>query len=610
MHNDGDRLLGLAEEIDDLRRRLGRVGGELRALRVDLGAESLGTENLGAEPLEQPALEQPVPEPVIPPQPQPQPASVWDSRPPMIQFGPAQEPARTPSLAAAWSTALGKEGAGSRLLAWVGGAVTLLGIVLLLVLAIQRGWLGPLPRVLVGAAFGAGLVGAGLWLHRNPVGRTGAFALAATGIATLYLDAIAATTLYEYLPQLGGLAAGLLIAVAGLLLAARWDSSLLAAAVVVGCAVCAPLITKGFTPELVTFLLVLQIATVPVQLRRDWSALAVAAGVPPLIASVLSTLRNPFVATNPNTIVAVVAGVVGIGLALLVLHRRPKDSAALALLVASVVPALVAALTLPRGEAVIVSGGTAFVMLGVWGAGRWLPGRAGDLAGLAGLVAALQATVTHFDGTARGAALLGEALLLLFVARWGRSLIALAGGLVFGFLGGFAAVARDLPLPLLLRVTERTTGQLAGAFAVAVLIVAVALVLPWVANKLGELRAPSEALAPWLIAGVIALYGAAGAVLSATLLIVPGRTGFLVGHVAITVSWTVVALVLLVRGISVTAMRVSGLVLVGAAVVKLILFDLSTLDGMARVVAFLGAGLVLLAAGTRYARLVGAQQAG
>jgi uncharacterized membrane protein len=49
---------------------------------------------------------------------------------------------------------------------------------------------------------------------------------------------------------------------------------------------------------------------------------------------------------------------------------------------------------------------------------------------------------------------------------------------------------------------------------------------------------------------------------------------------------------------------VSGLVLVGAAVLKLVLFDLATLDGMARVAAFLCAGLVLLAAGTRYARLV------
>jgi uncharacterized membrane protein len=35
-----------------------------------------------------------------------------------------------------------------------------------------------------------------------------------------------------------------------------------------------------------------------------------------------------------------------------------------------------------------------------------------------------------------------------------------------------------------------------------------------------------------------------------------------------------------------------------------VLFDLVALDGLARVGAFLGAGLVLLAAGTRYTRLV------
>jgi uncharacterized membrane protein len=46
------------------------------------------------------------------------------------------------------------------------------------------------------------------------------------------------------------------------------------------------------------------------------------------------------------------------------------------------------------------------------------------------------------------------------------------------------------------------------------------------------------------------------------------------------------------------------MVLVAAAVAKLVLFDLVALDGIARVAAFLGAGLVLLAAGTRYARMV------
>ena len=70
-----------------------------------------------------------------------------------------------------------------------------------------------------------------------------------------------------------------------------------------------------------------------------------------------------------------------------------------------------------------------------------------------------------------------------------------------------------------------------------------------------------------------------------------------------TLSWTVVAAVLLARGVRRPAMRVAGMVLVAAAVAKLILFDLVAWTDL-RVAAFLGAGLLLLAAGTRYARLV------
>ena len=84
----------------------------------------------------------------------------------------------------------------------------------------------------------------------------------------------------------------------------------------------------------------------------------------------------------------------------------------------------------------------------------------------------------------------------------------------------------------------------------------------------------------------------------------PSRAGFVAGHAVVTVSWVVVALVLLARGVRRPALRVAGLVLVAAAVAKLLLFDLVALDGLARVAAFLGAGLLLLAAGTRYARLI------
>lgn len=638
MTTDGDVLLRLAGEIDDLGARLARVGTELRTVRS--GAEPTREEAPEQASQEQPEqqapqaqpqaqqAEQPQPQPQVPQQPYPHPQyqhpqyahyqqqyqqaqyqqaqyAQWRQQQYRQQHTP-QQPYRPyqPVPKVTLGEKLSKEGAGSRLLAWIGGAVTLLGVVLFLVLAIQRGWFGPLPRVLGGAVLGAALVGIGLRLHRTPAGRTGAFALAATGIGALYLDAIAATTMYEYLPAYAGLAIGLLIAVGGLLLAVRWKSSLLATAVVLGCVVCAPIITQGFTPQLVAFLLVVQVASTPVQLRQSWPSVAVAAGIPPLVASVFSTAFTGFGGSTANTAAALAAGGAGLALALIVTLKRPGDAAALALLAVAPAPSLLAALFLPKTPAVLVTASVALVLLGVWAAGQWLDGWTGDLAGAAGLLAALQTTMTLFDGSARSAILIGEGVLLALVALWTKKHVALFGGLGFAVIGGMIAFAFDVPPTLFFLIRNRPDADLAAALLVAVAILAVSITLPWVAHRLGLFKAASENVVPWLFAGVCGLYGAGAMVLCGALLAVPGRSGFLVGHVVITVSWTVAALVLLIRGISAVSLRVIGFVLVGAAVLKLVLFDLSALDGLARVAAFLLAGLVLLGAGTRYAKLV------
>ncbi|ANN14536.1 hypothetical protein SD37_01925 [Amycolatopsis orientalis] len=658
MTTDGDVLLRLAGEIDDLGARLARVGTELRTVRS--GAETAQEEAPEQAPQvqadqpapqetpEQPTAQQPEQaaahqpqqapqpqqaqpqQPQIPPQPYPRyfthpqhpqyqqqyhqqqqyqqyqqaQYSQWQQQYRQQYQQPQQARPYQPVPKTTLAEKLSKEGAGSRLLAWIGGAVTLLGIVLFLVLAIQRGWFGPLPRGIGGAALGVLLVGIGLRLHRTPAGRTGAFALAATGIGALYLDTIAATTMYEYLPAYAGLALGLLVAVGGLLLAVRWKSSLLATAVVLGCVVCAPLITQGFKPELVAFLLVVQVASTPVQLRQSWPSVAVAAGIPPLVASVFSTAFTGVGGSAANTAAALAAGAVGLALALIVTTKRSGDAAALALLATAPAPSLLAALFLPKTSAVLVTASVALVLLGVWAAGQWLDGWTGDLAGAAGLVAALQTTMTLFDGSARSAILLGEGVLLALVALWTKKHVALFGGLGFAVIGGVIALAFDVPPTLFFLIRDRLDADLAAALLVAVAILAVSITLPWVAHRLGLFRAASENIVPWFFAGICALYGAGAMVLCGALLALPGRSGFLVGHVVITVSWTVAALVLLIRGIAVVGLRVIGLVLVGAAVLKLVLFDLSALDGLARVAAFLLAGLVLLGAGTRYAKLV------
>ncbi|MBE8520533.1 DUF2339 domain-containing protein [Amycolatopsis sp. H6(2020)] len=630
MTTEADVLLRLAGEIDDLGRRLALVGSELRSVRDEQPEPATQPEQAAqpeqapqAQP-EQPKQAEQAPQPPPEQQPHPQPPRPmrpgtvpwpqyqWQPPPQPQYVPPPQQQQQPPYVPQPYvpvprqtlGEKLGKEGAGSRVLAWVGGAVTLLGVVLLLVLAVQRGWLGPLPRVLVGAGFGLALTGTGVWLHRKPAGRTGAFALAATGIATLYLDVVAATTLYEFLPVLAGLAAGLAVAVGGLLVAVRWESPLLASAVVIGCVVCAPLIVRGFTPELVTFLLMIQLATAPVQLRRDWSSLTLAAGVPPLFASVISSAWLAGGGSWANTAAAGGAGVTALVLALIVLRRRENDPAALSLLATAVLPTLVAAVLLPKTQAVPITAGAGVLLLAVWVARRWWPGFAGQVAGLAGLLALLQATVTQFDGPARAGVLLGEALLLVVAAVGGRNRGALAAALGFAAIGGLLGVVFDVTPVLLIVPRAHPIAELTGALVVAALILAVSVALPWAAARLAVFRGPAEDLPIWLLAGVSALYGAAGVVLCGALLAVPGRTGFLLGHALITVSWTIAALVLLLRGIDVVALRVTGLILVGAAVLKLVLFDLSALDGLARVGAFLGAGLVLLAAGTRYARRV------
>lgn len=622
-------LLRLATEVDDLSHRLSRVGAELRALRPDAppapeqtvapGQASTPRQTGSSQSAPQPSTSrqsgdpQAAPQQALAPQqtggPQGTPQSFASQQAagrqqaggPQWAFGPQQAfvppmpeavaPPRRPTL----GELLSREGAGSRLLAWVGGAVTLLGVVLLLVLVIQRGWLGPLPRVLVGAAFGLGLIGTGLRLYRNPAARTGAFALAATGIAVLYLDVVAATTLYDYLPITAGLALGLAITVGGVLLATRWDSALLAAAVVLGCAVCAPVITGGFTPALVTFLLVVTLATTPIHLGRDWPVAALAARVPPVAASVLSSVALAEPGSWANTAAAVGTGVVAVALALLTLRRSPDDVGALASLGVAVIPTLAAAVFLPTAQAVAITAGAAAVLLAVWVVARTA------VAGVAGMVAALQATATLLEGAALSSALLAEGLLLAAVAWRTRDRTALYGGGGFAVLGAIKAISEDIPPTLL---AEFRLAPPPGAALVAALLLAAAVAVPWAASRAGVLPSPAVNPRPWLVMGAAALYGGAALVLSVTLLALPGRTGFLTGHVLITVSWTAAALVLLARGIRSVPLRVSGLVLVAAAVAKLVLFDLAALDGIARVAAFIAAGLILLTAGTRYARVV------
>ncbi|GAA3430434.1 DUF2339 domain-containing protein [Kutzneria kofuensis] len=499
---------------------------------------------------------------------------------------------------------LGREGAGSKVVAWIGGSVTLLGIVLLMVLAVQRGWLGPEPRVLVGGGLGLALIAGGLWVHRNPAGRSGAYALAATGIAVLYLDIAAATSLYELMPQWAGLLVALLVAGGGLLLSARWNAQFIAVWVIIGCALCDPFLTHGFTPLLVSFLVVLQIGAMPVQLVRSWPSLALVAGIPPVLASLVTTVFTLRSGDPLQTAgAALAATVVGVAIAVIVTVRNQQDMATPVILLATApVAALVAGFALTRSEAAWLAVIVAALMLGVAVCDRWLSTPVTVTAAILGSIAVVDATMHALTGPTQAITLLGEALVLVLAADLVRHRAALLASLLTAICGLLWGLTVVTPVTLVL---YRPGAEMTVSTALTgLLMTLVAIAIPLVAYRMDVIGPPTRNAGPWIVAGLVMLYGATGAVLATALLVSPDRSGFLFGHTVITVSWTVAAIALLLRGIRSAALRAVGLVLVGASVVKLILFDLAALDGLARVIAFLVAGLLLLLAGTRYARLV------
>jgi uncharacterized membrane protein len=503
---------------------------------------------------------------------------------------------------------------GSRSLAWIGGAVTLLGVVLLLVLAIQRGWLGPGPRLLCGLGFAAVLLAVGWRVRRTPSGSIGGFALTATGIAALYLDVVAATALYGYLPVPVGLAAGLVIAVAGLLLASRWNSLTLAVFVVLAAAACAPIITHGVTALMVAFLLVLAWAATPVQLRRQWRWLAVAAYAPPLVGSLV--LDRFTVAATGSTLTATVA-VAGVtvlaclGLAVATVLRGDDDPLALGLLIAAPTPIMAAAPLLTRWPAVICLAAVSVSLFAIWAVNLLrtppLPARFTGAAGAVGVVTVFQASAMATAGDTGTFTITVLSLTILLAAAAyrirGRGALIAAGA--YGAVGLVAAVAGSVHVTLLVRapVTHLDTTTLRSAVVVAALLTVAVVVIAAAVVRL-ELGMPGI----WWPLGLVGLYGFSGTVLCASMLVAPDQQGFLVGQVLVTVGWTACALLLLVKGINVVSARMAGLALVAGALLKLIVFDLSTLGGVERVAAFLGSGIVLLAAGVWYARALSARR--
>jgi Predicted membrane protein (DUF2339) len=549
---------------------IARLSADFAAISHQLARVSSDLTELDRLLAERPAQPAPYVPPVMPYAPPP--APYWPQQhayvprptpppPPMTMPAP---PRPRPERSEGW---IGK------VLAVAGVAVTLIGVVLLLVLAAQAGILRPEIRVGAGAVLAAALVAAAGWLYARPGGRVGAVALAATGIAAAYMDVIAVTTIYEWAPAPVGLVIAAVIGGGGLTVARRWDSQHLGLLVLVPLIALAPVVTGGITLLLVGFMLALSAVSLIVQLGKDWIWLhtaRIAAPTFPLLVALAAVYFD-------DGYDLWLAGASGI---------------------AAVLPVLCVSLAVDRVVAALMAAALAAAMLAIVLVG--LPGVTGvvrQVWSALSAISALIAVTVAFDGHIAGPVLLAMAVVVAVagrrdaVARWSALGFAIAGG------GLYLSYA---PPSSLVEATPMDAAAGISTLVSSLLLVACAVAIAWSWKGVANV---------WTGSAVVIVYAVTTFTVTAGVLVGGEGGGFFAGHMAATICWIAMAAALFIYAARLARAERSlpigaGLALVAAAMAKLFLFDLGTLDGIFRVVVFIVVGLVLLGMGAGYARIL------
>jgi uncharacterized membrane protein len=516
--------------------------------------------------------------------------------PPAVPYWPQYPPQHAAPPAAPRPPRERSEGWIGKVLAVAGVAVTLIGVVLLLVLAAQAGILRPEIRVGAGAVLAFALVAAAAWLYARPGGRVGAIALAATGIAAAYMDVIAITTIYEWAPAPIGLAIAALIGGGGLTLARRWDSQHLGLLVLVPLIALAPVVTGGITLLLVGFMLALSAASLMVQLGKDWiwlHAARIAAPTFPLLVALAAVYFDDGYDLS-------LAGACGIAAVLaiaaaLILLPCTRNRVAMALLTAAgVVPVLCVSLAVDRVVAALMAAALAAAFLAIVSG---VTGVVRQVWSALSAISALIAVTVAFDGHVAGPDLLAMAVVVAVAGR--HDAIARWSAVGFAFAGGGLYLSYAPPSSLV-EATPMDAAAGISTLVSSLLLVACTVAIAW------SLKGDANV---WAGSAVVIVYAVTTFTVTAGVLVGGEGGGFFAGHMAATICWIAMAAALFIYAARLPKTERSlpiggGLALVGAAMAKLFLFDLGTLDGIFRVVVFIVVGLVLLGMGAGYARIL------
>jgi len=513
---------------------------------------------------------------------------------------------------------------GGRVLAWIGGLATLLGIVFLMRSAVDSSWFTEEVRTLM-AAFGSlALLVLGVWLHERRGRLEVARVAVAVAIPGLFATTVVASQAYDLISPVLGLEAAALIGVIGVAIAVRWSSMLVGGVGMLG-ALAAPMLVGAMGEGgSIAFVAVALAASVGVLLWQRWNWLslgAFAVSAPQLISWIYESGFITFEGTpdpsEPSLLVlAVLVGFwVLYAAAAFGYELRARDEEKLP--ISSWVLLLCSSLFVVYAGCIVIGGDSALA-LNAWILGfaavHLLLGAAairfgihreiGSLLTGGGIALGSIGLANAFDGPTLVAVWSAMAAALAYMAtRVDRSFAPALSDAQRLLLGAFGFLALGI---VHLLVVEAPPYAIVdgvedlGASLVAIACCAGAALACWHWGRQIEPKA----------ATVVGFVGAAGFVYLGSVLIIDAigsndsGEAREIGQAWLSAFWAATGLGAVIWGMLCKSpkARLGGLALLTVAIAKVWTYDLAELEELARALSFVALGLLLLAGAFAYQR--------
>ena len=525
-----------------------------------------------------------------------EPSAAPQAAAPLPPSTPASQPPQTPAHAPAPSRASSgmdlERLIGGKWLNWIGIAALLVGTAFFLKYAFDNNWIGPLGRVTIGLLAGTALIVYSQWLFKKTYVYF-AEGVAGLGAGVLFLSLYAAWNFYHLIPNLTAFGGMVAITAVLLALALARDSQRIAVLALVGGFVTPLLVNNGANAEvqLFSYLALLNAGLLWVAYVREWRSLP--------LAFIFTLLY--FWSWNA-TYYEASALPVTLGFAVLFFVEFATLPALRALRTGSMYPEQVVLALLNTAWFVLALHGMLFDQH------RWLLTIDVIMLAIVYLALARLAPVPKSGRPLARVLYAGLALTLVTLAipiRLAGAWITIGWAIEGAVLvwSGFSMNTRLLRtaglVAFVLVLVRLVVSPIEGGhlflntrFETFALVIACLGATMYLASRYSNELEPGEATLyniAQVVTNVLALWALTAEVLGT-------HETYQRQQLLVTLVWTLYAAVLLVLGVrrNSSLMRWQGLVLLGIAIVKVFLFDLSELSLGLRILSFMALGVVLL----------------